>query len=316
MSRCFPYPPPGYTVRRSDEEAALIESIKLQKEREKALQLQKEREKALKLQKEREKAERKEEKKREKKERKKERKEKEKQNLSDSAQRDKSHKKDNSEFKDGCIEKKRSSESETLEKSNLTVEYGQPVCSQNPNNSSDSTQNSNKRKRHSSPPNVTRSHGNVIRIRLPSQKHMDCDSSSQNQQICSTSGRTDLPVQRKCETASSAGADNICSTSQQTQNAVKSVSAASRPKRVEKPMHKDALQFRNLIENWVPSSSNDLGDDDQDWLFKRRKHDNTNAAKKPIASSTMLCGSSALLLPRAQYLQDADIFALPFTIPF
>nr|GMC50289.1 myb-like protein X isoform X3 [Ipomoea batatas] len=259
MSRCFPYPPPGYTVRRSDEEAALIESIK----------------------------------------------------------RDKSHKKDNSEFKDGCIEKKRSSESETLEKSNLTVEYGQPVCSQNPNNSSDSTQNSNKRKRHSSPPNVTRSHGNVIRIRLPSQKHMDCDSSSQNQQICSTSGRTDLPVQRKCETASSAGADNICSTSQQTQNAVeKSVSATSRPKRVEKPMHKDALQFRNLIENWVPSSSNDLGDDDQDWLFKRRKHDNTNAAKKPIASSTMLCGSSALLLPRAQYLQDADIFALPFTIPF
>lgn len=29
MSRCFPYPPPGYTVRRSDEEAALIESIKV-----------------------------------------------------------------------------------------------------------------------------------------------------------------------------------------------------------------------------------------------------------------------------------------------
>nr|GMC52200.1 myb-like protein X isoform X3 [Ipomoea batatas] len=283
MSRCFPYPPPGYTVRRSDEEAALIESIKdlyvspcyagfdpL----------------AL--------------------------------NSKSLVLRDKSHKKDNSEFKDGCIDKKRSSESETLEKSNLTVEYGQAVCSQNPNNSSDSTQNSNKRKRHSSPPNVTRSHGNVIRIRLPSQKHMDYDSSSQNQHICSTSGRTDLPVQRKCETASSAGADNICSTSQQTQNVVeKSVSAASRPKRVEKPMHKDALQFRNLIENWVPSSSNDPGDDDQDWLFKRRKHDNTNAAKKPIASTTtMLCGSSALLLPRAQYLQDADIFALPFTIPF
>ncbi|XP_019152786.1 PREDICTED: DNA ligase 1-like isoform X2 [Ipomoea nil] len=315
MSRCFPYPPPGYTVRRSNEEAALIESIKLQKEREKAKAERKE-------EKKREKRE-----KREKKERKKERKEKEQQNLSDSAQRDKSHKKgdsaqrdkshkkDNSEFKDGCIDKKRPSESEQLERSNLTVEYGQAVCSQNPNTSSDSTQNSNKRKRHLSPPNVTRSHGNVIRIRLPSQKQMDYDSSAQNQQICSTSGRLDLPVQRKCETASSAGADNICSTSQQAQNAVEThVSAASRPKRVEKPMHKDELQFRNLIENWVPSSLNDLGDDDQDWLFKRRKHDDTNA-KKAIASTAMLCGSAALW-PRAQYLQDADIFALPYTIPF
>ncbi|XP_019152787.1 PREDICTED: myb-like protein X isoform X3 [Ipomoea nil] len=303
MSRCFPYPPPGYTVRRSNEEAALIESIKLQKEREKAKAERKE-------EKKREKRE-----KREKKERKKERKEKEQQNLSDSAQRYKSHKKDNSEFKDGCIDKKRPSESEQLERSNLTVEYGQAVCSQNPNTSSDSTQNSNKRKRHLSPPNVTRSHGNVIRIRLPSQKQMDYDSSAQNQQICSTSGRLDLPVQRKCETASSAGADNICSTSQQAQNAVEThVSAASRPKRVEKPMHKDELQFRNLIENWVPSSLNDLGDDDQDWLFKRRKHDDTNA-KKAIASTAMLCGSAALW-PRAQYLQDADIFALPYTIPF
>lgn len=158
--------------------------------------------------------------------------------------------------------------------------------------------------------------GNVIRIRLPSQKHMDYDSSAQNDQICSTSGRIDLPVQQKCETASSAGADNICSTSQQAQNAVeKSVSAASRSKRVEKPLHKDELQFRNLIENWVPSSLTDLGhDDDQDWLLKRRKLEDT-CTKKPIASTNMLCGSSALL-PRAQYLQDAEIFALPFTIPF
>ncbi|KAL2522526.1 uncharacterized protein Fot_26449 [Forsythia ovata] len=50
----------------------------------------------------------------------------------------------------GFLHKGKKAEFEQWERSNLTKEHEQPVCSRIPSSSSDSTENSNKRKRHTS----------------------------------------------------------------------------------------------------------------------------------------------------------------------
>uniref|UniRef100_A0A5B7AVV8 Uncharacterized protein n=1 Tax=Davidia involucrata TaxID=16924 RepID=A0A5B7AVV8_DAVIN len=153
MSRCLPYPPLGYSLKSATNEA-LIESIKPQKEREKA------------------KAERKKEKNREKKERKREKKEKRKQNLTEidhgeerklNDEKIQKGEKSSVDFKGGYIQKRREDEAEQLERSGLTEEHGQPIYLQDPCYSSDSTLNSNKR-RHASILNGSSSHGEFMLI--------------------------------------------------------------------------------------------------------------------------------------------------------
>ncbi|XP_024032797.1 splicing regulatory glutamine/lysine-rich protein 1 [Morus notabilis] len=168
MSRCFPYPPPGYEKNGIRDEA-LVESIKkLQREGEKA------------------KKERNKEKKWEKKEKDKARENgeagKEKQSHK------KRHREEDQESKKGRDhDKKRKLETENLERSNLTEEHGQPVGSQN---SSDSTVNSNKRRNPCSPAESCHNSGSIIRIRLPLQRHKDPEILPSKEQSCSASGRT------------------------------------------------------------------------------------------------------------------------------
>ncbi len=57
------------------------------------------------------------------------------------------------------LQKRIDDETEPLEKSGLSEEHGQPVCSPNVSYLSDSTQRSNKRKRDTSPSSETCSHG-------------------------------------------------------------------------------------------------------------------------------------------------------------
>lgn len=128
---------------------------------------------ALKLQKEKEKAkaERKKERHREKKEKKREIKVKDNSDFGHGEKRKRKHKdeKSHKREKDGTnvetkyIEKRREDEAEQLERSNLTEEHGHPVSVQNPCYSSDSTENSNKRRRQESPVNGIRcTHGEFI----------------------------------------------------------------------------------------------------------------------------------------------------------
>lgn len=75
-----------------------------------------------------------------------------------------------------------------------------------------------------------------------------------------------------------------------------------------------ADQYKSLMENWNPPSlqSYNFGlddDDDQSWLFQR-KPKQARVEEKNVGSS------SALWPPRAQYLPDVDIYALPYTVPF
>ncbi|XP_075509477.1 uncharacterized protein LOC142545925 isoform X1 [Primulina tabacum] len=171
MSRCFPYPPPGYTLSRSSEDA-LIESIKLQKERVKAKEQRKE---MRKVKKERRKEE----------DKRKERKDKANPNKNS----------DKYDISKGQCDKNFWASIDHLEKSGLTDECEQPICLRIPSTSSDSTENSTKRKREFFPVDCRHDHGNVIRTQMASKEQNYSNSSVEH--ICSTSGRTDIPAQNK-----------------------------------------------------------------------------------------------------------------------
>ncbi|KAL2503952.1 hypothetical protein Adt_19573 [Abeliophyllum distichum] len=332
MSRCFPYPPPGYSLSRASNEA-LIESIKLQKERKNSNE------------------ERKKEKRREKKEKRKEKKEKkEKKKGKTNQNTGKSHNVDNArvgeniwvDSRGGLLHKGKKAEIEQLERSSLTEEHEQPVCSRIPSSSSDSTENSNKRKRHTSSIDGSNSLGNIIKIRLSSKKKNVPDTSSNKPQLCSTSGRVDFPVQRKDEIVLRASKGTVCPTSEGTHNLVQGfptrtdqelVFSASRQTEsaaqgklgtssganaVLTPTQRLELQYKNLVENWVPSELHNLANDpnDQEWLFQSKDKGVRPEKRFRSSGDGMSCSSSLALWPQSKYLPDADIYALPFVVPF
>ncbi|KAI3922604.1 hypothetical protein MKX01_006293 [Papaver californicum] len=298
MSRCFPYPPPGYEVyevKNGVLDLDLLESIKRESEK-----IKKERKK-------------------EKKRDKKLKKEKKKKESGEAQKKERSHeKKHKSDGKSGDSLKRKELESEKLEKSCLTEDQGQPANTQNLYDSSDSTLNSNKRKRHSSPSDVSRNSGNSVLIKLPLQKHKDIELPTNNGQVCSVSGRTEIIPMAKDDLPSLRACEQSCSTSgrnelhaQDDVHVSTSCGSKSAPRGID-------LQFRDLIENWVPPTlqlyRTDF--DDQEWLFEmnpQRKHE----AKRLKPSSNDIdscCGSFGW--PRAFYLPAADMYALPYTVPF
>ncbi|WMV27759.1 hypothetical protein MTR67_021144 [Solanum verrucosum] len=308
MSRCFPYPPPGYSLNRASNEA-LIESIKLQKEREVA--------KAEKKDRKREKKEKKREEKKAKKE---------KSNLGF----DKATHESKGKYLFKCLE----DEAEQLERSNLTEEHEPAVCSQNSSCSSDSTQNSNKRKRPASPSRGgIQAHGSIIRIRL-SKKGVQGEISASSKEK-----HLPKPAQQVAEVTVRASAERANPLLKTTNKrscpppVVVSEPSTSNCGWVDRvavdnatpscsEVHENSIEFqyKNLIENWLPPSlpSDNLDlDDDQSWLFQRKPKQARVEEKNIGSSNDKTCGScSSLWQPRAQYLPDVDLYALPYTVPF
>ncbi|KAF8406613.1 hypothetical protein HHK36_008703 [Tetracentron sinense] len=319
MSRCFPYPPPGYEKNGACGEA-LIESIKLQRGREKA-----------------------------KKERKEKRREKEENHCEDGETEKKKQSHENG-HKEECRkvdqkerdhQKRRRDETEHLEKSGLTEERGQPVSPWSLYDSSDSTQNSNKRKRHSSPSNGSHNQGSIIRIRLPQQKHKESEVLRCIEQPCSTSRRTGIVVQEKCEIAPRPLKQQSCSTSGRIEIVAQEI--APRPQKEQacstsgsteiiaqpkaETVSRSSLfgngplqiesQVRELIENWVPPpiQVEHTDFDDQEWLFETKQHHKQGDENFKASNDGSLYGCSTLW-PHACYLPQADIYALPYTVPF
>ncbi|KAE8655950.1 hypothetical protein F3Y22_tig00117012pilonHSYRG00044 [Hibiscus syriacus] len=206
MSRCFPYPPPGY-VKNGIRDEALIELIKIKREEEKA------------------KKDRKKEKK-DKKEKKREKKKRDKAlDIGETKSKKHSHKKRHKDEssqegqKGGDYQKRRENEVECYEKSTLTEEHGYAV---GPQNSSDSTLNSSKRQKLSLPPDSGHNSGSIIRIRLPSQRHKDPEVLPTKEQPCSTTGKIDeafvqetlgLPSQGHKDPEVLPRKEHLCSTS-------------------------------------------------------------------------------------------------------
>ena len=72
-----------------------------------------------------------------------------------------------------------------------------------------------------------------------------------------------------------------------------------------------------LFQNWVPPPLTVDGlSSDEDWLFGSELKDGRSDTKrvKPI-SGAMRCSSTSLW-PRAQYVPEVEIYALPYTVPF
>lgn len=229
-----------------------------------------------------------------------------------------------------CLE----DEAEQLERSNLTEEHEPAVCSQNSSCSSDSTQNSNKRKRPASPSRGgIQAHGSIIRIRL-SKKGVQGEISASSkekhlpkpaQQVAEVTVRASAEranpllkttIKRSCpppvvvsepSTSNCGWIDRVA-----VNNATPSCSK----------VHENSIEFqyKNLIENWLPPSlpSDNLDlDDDQSWLFQRKPKQARVEEKNIGSSNDKTCGScSSLWQPRAQYLPEVDLYALPYTVPF
>ncbi|XP_059438236.1 uncharacterized protein LOC132171048 [Corylus avellana] len=344
MSRCFPYPPPGY-VKNGIRDEALIDSIKIQREEEKARK------------------ERKKEKKREKKEKEKAREKARETGKIDNKKHKhkKRHREERSQEdqKGGDPHKRRKYETENLEKSSLTEEHGHPVGSQN---SSDSTLNSNKRQKQSLSSNDKHNSGSVFRIRLPLQRHKDPEVLPSKEQPCSSSGRTEAafaqgvyesdprpgrdPGEHCCSTSGNVGQQLTFKLSKEpfpssqalskeplpsSQALSKEPFPSSQASKISAHKAEPAAlpiasgsgssslpsPLRDLIQNWVspPIQSECFESDDLEWLFESKQNGNQAVERNKVGTDGLYVQNSTPW-PRASYLPEADIYALPFTVPF
>ncbi|KAK6924523.1 hypothetical protein RJ641_010723 [Dillenia turbinata] len=342
MSRCFPYPPPGYVVKCTRDEA-LIESLKIDSSGIKIdsgnSQLQKEAEKAKK--------ERRKERKKEKREEKKRRRDEE--NKKHGHEKGHKHERSHVDHKEGDFQKRKENETEQWEKSTLTEEHGQAFGSHNLCNSTESTLNSDKRQKQkqSSPADCKPNHGSIIRIRLPLQRHKDPEVLPNTEQPCSSSisisisGRinnfvqevhefprssTEPPdcLQQECSTSGQIGPELVSRPSKEKSRPgtsqtdahsqmVESASLSCSRSRVPHPVE---MQFRDLMWKWTPHSlqSDCAGLYDEGWLFET-KLDFDSGAKRFKTTDGSCCANDTLM-PSASYLPEVDIYALPFTVPF
>lgn len=228
-------------------------------------------------------------------------------------------------------------EAEQLEGSGLTEEHGQPVWPQSPGYLSDGTQISHKRKRDAAlRPNDGCKPGKIIRIKLASSLSQQEDSSAGSEQTCSTSGR-DISVDQKRD-ENSRGSNQQITIFTNAETAVDvNVPTSSKPMIVDPPLHpiKDISSkggnvvslpprirspaesaYEALFDKWVaPPLQLEQQTDDEEWLFGRtRKQDGPSIMTNKAFSSVPSCGRSSSLWPRGQYLADADVYSLPYTI--
>ncbi|XP_022754986.1 uncharacterized protein LOC111303154 [Durio zibethinus] len=280
MSRCFPYPPPGY-IRQG-----LVESIKL--EREKVLR----------------KIDQKIHKKREKKEKKKERKEKEK--THDLIKKFKKLNDDLSGYKD-----------DQLENSDLTEEHGPPVCY-----ISDGSENSIKRKRETRSSSECGVAGNIIKIRFSLKKPCEPDASLSEELVCSTSGRADSSTPSKAQDQCYPWSKKPCTSSPVPEQKLRCddewrepIPSSSGTSVYDNQRQKAALQYKTLIEDWMPLPLQVKEKDDDDWLCMTNLQ-GRRAAKRSKVDNKVTCSASATSCPHARFLPEAEIYALPYTVPF
>ncbi|XP_050262655.1 uncharacterized protein LOC126707093 [Quercus robur] len=323
MSRCIPFPPPGY-VWNGEGGEALIELIKLNRER---VEAEKERKK--------EKRRRKKEKRRRKKEEKRRREDGE---VGQEMQNQQNRNKDGSKkrsWKKGDNEKGRKYEAQGLETSSLTEELEQPTISDCIYDSSDNSNNI-KRKRVKCSPNASHNHESHFNFQL--QKHKD-QAALSSKPACSTPTCTDTLVQQEFEMDPRPRKDKFCSTFGLPTTAQEMASGTTRemclspfPTEVvsdEKAETAPALslsescslqmesQYRVLIVNWVPPPLQNEHPkfDDQEWLFQRRQP-RSDTIQKTNTCSYDFCHGSCILYPYAHYLPEVDIYALPYTVLF
>ncbi|CAL9223371.1 unnamed protein product [Arabidopsis halleri] len=333
MSRCYPFPPPGYVRKET-----LIESIKGAKEEVK-------------------------------KDRKHKRKEKERKDRENEAGRSRKHRHKRRRKDEGTNASRSgkliNSEVEFLEKSCLTVELELQTSSQT---SCDSTLHSNERPKQiqSQPLDET-----SIRTRLPEKGQKDPEDevmmTSKDQKQCFSRDMLDASLAAAPPTVSAGhlypttqDALRVCKEKRRdpsfgssrkittklskekksvplkdirkfSKEKVSSSSLFTHPEQ-EKPSssHQDSTgpskllcrkcppsmagQLLNLIENWAPDRVESKLADSEDqewWLFIK-----FGSKRQQVSNQKTNQGRSSMVWPTARFLPEAEVHALPFTVPF
>ncbi|EEF52756.1 conserved hypothetical protein [Ricinus communis] len=301
MSRCFPYPPPGH-LRNGARGEAVSESIK--KDWKEAITEHDIRKKK------------------------------------DKREKEKRVKKSRKEKKDACSvatcnqtdKNLLKGKEEEAERSSLTEEHEPPVCSQSLCYSPDSTRSSKKRKGDDSVYNATKTHGNVIRIRLPLQRHIEPIASANGEQSCSTSGKNlseqeqVITISRRehCSTINFKAAEDITSApikpilTADLERKEKSARLSSKTEKKEKKLYKAESRYKALFEDWAPlpvgfAQQNNF--DDCDWLCCSKRQERSRDKRLQISHDEP-ANEGLGFWPCARFLPHADIYALPYTIPF
>ncbi|PKI45641.1 uncharacterized protein LOC116189298 [Punica granatum] len=311
MSRCFPYTPPGYVKSGARGGEGSIGSIKLQKEKTKTD------------------SERRKEKKQLKKEQKELlRKQTDVHHGKSKKLSDKKSLHDENMYPSACI----ANLSDDSSRSGLSEEHDQPV----PENHfylSDGTDSSKKRKL-DAPSLTTVQSGNKIRIRFNLKRHNNPEAPLGQEPSCSTStsAQVDPLVHRQCKTIiTHVEADALvhppCKTinthvqekSAPTANLKLTIGRRDVPTEHKKEESSIESLYKALLGDWsAPPISTEREDpDDQEWLFGTKRQEKS---PKRLKSETLADASCPIkngdLWPRAHYLPDVEIFALPYTVPF
>ncbi|EOA16959.1 hypothetical protein CARUB_v10005187mg [Capsella rubella] len=341
MSRCFPFPPPGYVLNGIRDEAMIV-SIKGKEEKE---QRRKEKKRDKKDKKDRK--ENKDKKDSKERKEKKDKKRKERDGKEGGSEKH-SHKRRRKEegAKVDLSRKLKESEISCLEKSSLTVE--RELLQSTSQNSCDSTLNSNEilpkqplDGRHN---NDSES---IIRIRLPSRRQKDpevmttfkdqetpCPSrgikldSSQldtrepvNQHPCSTSApeHASKPQEEKRKDPVFKG---------KYHGKEKRITSAPNPETYQPTRSRCScppsvvLQFLNVVENWVPNTNElrvDLINSEEDeecWWSMKKPRSPKERCKQLNRNNEIKQVGNTMGWPCARLLPEADIYALPYTVPF
>ncbi|CAF2157338.1 unnamed protein product [Brassica napus] len=302
MSRCYPFPPPGY-VRNETRDESLIGSIKGTKEEVKR--------------------DRKHNKDKKRKER-----DTEADNSSKKHRHEKRRRKDESanaskKFDDGrgLVT---NNELECLEKSSLTVELEQQTSSQN---SCDSRPN------HIQSPLLPDETSIRVLLHGKEHEHQDAEVMLTNKEHSESLAHT---------SANEAPLDPliVCQEKRKREITTKLSKEKNRvslesDRQISKPLGKEthqetagasklcrkcpsstAVRFLDLIENWAPDlvESKLIDTEDQElWLVMKvgakRHHHQVN-------NQTTSSGRSSMVWPTARFLPEAELHALPFTVPF
>ncbi|XP_011003056.1 PREDICTED: uncharacterized protein LOC105109889 [Populus euphratica] len=136
-----------------------------------------------------------------------------------------------------------------------------------------------------------KTHGTIIRIQLPLRRHRGHDAPVNGAGLCSSLGTTDSVPQK----------NKIVETSLRS---------------YDKEMRTAESLYQDLIANLEESFQFELNNlVDQEWLFGKTKQDR-HGYKRLKVCHDVSCHADSTTRLCAQYLPEADVYGLPYTIPF
>lgn len=136
-----------------------------------------------------------------------------------------------------------------------------------------------------------KTHGTIIRIQLPLRRHREHDAPVNGAGLCSSLGTADSVPQK----------NKIVETSLRS---------------YDKEMRTAESLYQDLIANLEESFQFELNNlVDQEWLFGTTKQDR-HGYKRLKVCHDVSCHADSTTRLCAQYLPEADVYGLPYTIPF